>query len=286
MKKSRIAKKLLQEDIAIRDMISSYEEISAMRMRRVKHNVLREREFLSGLNTAFGYVTYAYNKFTHSTLTKRKSILNTNGKTALVLLSANAGLYGDVIRQTFELFARDAASSTADIYISGILGAKLFREKFANKRFTFLESTDVPNQANIKAFVSAVSSYSNIVVYHGAFKTLLNQIPTRTFVTGKVFELAGSASQTDTPKEFIFEPDVESVAEYFEKQILALLLEQAIGESNLSKSASRMLSLDNSSQSLDKSVAALTLDYKKKQKKEMSIPVHIYHTRQSGGLLS
>ncbi len=85
-------------------MIEAYEEISAIRMRKVKKSILERREFMEGLNEAFAYIAYAYKIYRESLKEKAKNnILNTNGKTVSILLSSNTGLYGDVIRNTFNL---------------------------------------------------------------------------------------------------------------------------------------------------------------------------------------
>ena len=87
------------------DMVESYEEIAALRTRKVKKSILERGEFMKGLNEAFAYISYAYRIYRESLKGKAKErVLNTNGKTVYVLLSSNTGMYGDIIVNTFEKF--------------------------------------------------------------------------------------------------------------------------------------------------------------------------------------
>ena len=59
-------KELKEELISLEEfltMVEAYEEISALRMRKVKKSVLKRREFMQGLNEAFAYIAFSYKVF-------------------------------------------------------------------------------------------------------------------------------------------------------------------------------------------------------------------------------
>jgi F0F1-type ATP synthase gamma subunit len=116
--------------------------------------------------------------------------------------------------------------------------------------------------------VKSLVQYSNIIIYHGLFKSILHQEPQNTFVTGEVFKIESTI--TEKKVGFLFEPSVEFIAEYFEKQILSVLIEQTLYEASLSKFASRMLSLDTASQNISTRMDALVLKYHKLKYKEIN----------------
>ena len=60
MKKIRTYEQEIEDLTGFLDLVEAYEEIAAMRMRRVKQSVLARRKFMDGLNSAFSYVSYAY----------------------------------------------------------------------------------------------------------------------------------------------------------------------------------------------------------------------------------
>ncbi len=264
-------------------MIEAYEEISALRMRKVKKSVLKRREFMQGLNEAFAYIAYSYKVFKKNVKKGVKAeILNTNGRTALVLLSSNTGLYGEIIRKTFDMFMTDAANKKdADIMIAGRLGKSLYDSSGTNRPYKYFEISDTGvDEAALKGIVNFVSVYSEVVVYHGVFRSILSQEPKSTHVTGEVLKITESAEEYNVP--FLFEPNIKNVAEYFEKQILSLIFEQALFESSLSKFASRMVSLDSAAANINQKITRVDFDTKKA--KHRAINLGIQGTLAGGGL--
>ena len=69
--------------------------------------------------------------------------------------------------------------------------------------------------------------------------------------------------QTGKPVAYLFEPSVEEVAKYFEEQVLSSVFEQVTYESNLSKFASRMVSLYSASDNIKKSLKRVDFSMKK-----------------------
>lgn len=264
------------------NMIEAYEEISAIRMRKVKKSILERREFMQGLNEAFAYIAYAYKIYRESLKEKsHNKILNTNGKTVSVLLSSNTGLYGDVVRNTYDLFENDIRDLDTDIIIVGRMGKKFYEASGLKKHYESFDMSDSGiDEANVKKLLDSVSNYTSVIVYHGVFKSILSQEPNKTAVTGELMKIENSLDSYDT--RFLFEPSVEKVAEHFEKQIASLIFEQTIFESSLSKFASRMVSLDKSADNVSYKIKHLSFNLSKEKHKDINAGLQ---SRLFGGML-
>jgi len=264
------------------NMIEAYEEISAIRMRKVKKSILERREFMQGLNEAFAYIAYAYKVYRNSLKDKSQhNVLNTNGKTVSVLLSSNTGLYGNVVRSTYDLFENDIKDSETDVVIVGRMGKKFYDESELKKPYEVFEMSDSgADEANVKKLLDYVINYTNIIVYHGVFKSILTQEPFKTMVTGELMKIEKSLDSYDT--RFLFEPSVEKVAEHFEKQIASLIFEQTMFESSLSKFASRMVSLDKSADNVGLKIRYLSFNLSKAKHKDINAGLQ---SRIFGGIL-
>lgn len=281
MKKNKLIKQEIAslEDFSI--MIDAYEEISAVRMRKVKKSVLSRREFMQGLNDAFGYIVYAYRIYKKSMKKKEKEILNTNSKTVSVLLSSNTGLYGDIIKNTFEVFIKEIQSDNSDIVIVGKFGKRLYDGIGAPKQYQYFEMSDSGiDETNIQNILGHLTQYTNVIVYHGVFKSILRQEPRRTIITGEVLKITDNLSDYSIP--FMFEPSVQKIAEYFEKQILSLIFEQSVFESSLSKFASRMVSLDAAADNIHKKLTYY--DFLKQKYKHKEVNAAMQGTLTGGAL--
>ena len=270
MRTERFLKNELTDLEGFLNMIEAYEEISAIRMRKVKKSVLSRREFLKGINEAFSYIIYSYAVY-RKNLKKNKDagILSNNGRNILVLLSSNTGLYGDIILRTLSVFKKDVENSdnNTDIVITGHLGKRLYDASGGRKDYKYFEMSDTAsNDEHLKNLLNYITNYKSVTVYHGVFKSILVQEPQKTILTGEVLRAEGEGTKYNL--SFIFEPSVEKVATYFEKQILSLIFEQSVFESGLSKFASRMVSLDNAAGNITSKSLSMGFDLKKAKHKK------------------
>lgn len=251
-------KKSLQSEMAVllsmQEIVGAYEEIAAMRMRKVKKSVLQNRDFLSGLNNLYNRVwyTYLHEKRVNAIgipIKRPESIFVGNGKTVSVLVSANTRLYGDIIKKTFDLFLKSINDVDTDIVVIGKLGRQFMSESGLNREY---KAFDIPDTAyereDMKDVLDYILAYTNVIVYHGLYVSVLTQKPTKTLVTGQALDLKEGDAKDEL--RCLIEPSTEEVAQFFEKQILASVFEQSMFESSLSKYASRMISLDMASDNI------------------------------------
>jgi F0F1-type ATP synthase gamma subunit len=137
--------KQIQEEInslrGMRNLVETYEEIAAMRTRRVKKSVLQNRDFLSGLNDIFQQVEHSYETQIKTLKNKTPSTAN-NGKTVSVFISANTGLYGDIIKRTFNLYLKDIQNKETDMVIVGRLGKVMLEEVKPGSDYKYFEISD------------------------------------------------------------------------------------------------------------------------------------------------
>jgi F0F1-type ATP synthase gamma subunit len=254
------------------DLIETYEEIAAIRMRKVKKSVLLERDFLKGLSDVFRFVEMAYDTYLIKlgNLKKgKKHFLKTNGKDCMILLSANMGLYGEIVHKTIYKFIDEAKKSSSDLVVIGKVGKRVMEILYPEKKFQYFDFSDAgADDENMQRILDYALQYRNIYVYHGIFETILNQVPMITNVTGDISRFAGSEqgeekNEVEDPKFGFFEPSIEEVAAFFETQTLSVIFEQTVNESSLSKFASRMVTLDNAVSNVNDQIKSTNFGLKK-----------------------
>jgi len=235
----------------VQNVTDVYQEVAAMRMRKVKTGIIQNRDFYQKLLEIYLETQSCYKKTTRS---DKKYVTeyskNTNGKAVAVLLSSNTGLYGSVVNNTFNRFVEDTRNTTEDLVIVGQLGKNRF-EALANQRpFKYFDLGDgVDNiDIQIKPIFKYIANYSKIAIYHGIFKNIVDQ-PVK--VT-KITEDIEQENTDDKSLSFLFEPSVDKVLKTFEEQLLYSFFDQSVYESALSKYGARMLSLDVATQNVSK----------------------------------
>ncbi len=273
MKNSRILKRELSTVKSLNDLISSLEELSAMRYRKTKNSVLNTREYLDEINFLYKQVKNNYKKVVETSGKDYKEVKfrqPTKG-TVYVLLTANGGLFGDVIGRNFSNFRNYVTRIPADeVLVVGSVGQKLIeysdlKDKISYKYLPLSDSSG--DRENLGTILRYCLDFKTIVIFYTRFVEILNQKPMADSVTGDiVFEEVISSFDKDQPqfdRDFLFEPDIEKVLGLFETQMINTLFEQKILESGLSKFTSRMVALDSASQKIKDNLDKLKIDYQK-----------------------
>ena len=249
----------IDELTVFKTVITTYELIAASAMQKVRDSVLANREFHIDLNTVFKEVRAAYQDKLNK-IERRKKVLRKIvpsgflkfSKKIYVLLSANTGLYGSIIAKTLDLFVDEIEKVRPDeIAIIGKVGDALFKSVRPKNAFTYFDFPDADISIDaLKKISKYLSQFTEVVVFHGSFKSILTQVPVYASVSG-----SGLESQNNIVSESVryrFEPALEEVFKFFETEIFASLLEQVFHESRLAKLASRLVLLDNASGNIDR----------------------------------
>ena len=250
--------KKIVEEIArlanIKVLVETYETIAASSMRRIRGSVLQNRIFHEGLRQLYRDVKNAHQKEVRKLLEKKAAekkvrVAESGRKTVYMFLSANTGLYGEIVNRTFQLFLQEWKIANCDAVIVGRTGKVLMDAAAPGSRYTHFDFPD--NRIDVEGLSrisAALGAYDRVVAFYGSFKGLLVQEPTRTSISG---EQAESETKTVSDVRFIFEPSLEVVATFFEKEIFTSLLEQAFHESRLAKLSSRLVLLDRANLNID-----------------------------------
>lgn len=246
-----ISKKEIVEELGrlstFKNIFETYEEIAASRMQTVRNSVLLSRNFIDELNDVFLQVKQSYKDKVDRLLKKsknkdNKTFIKRNGKTIFVLLSANTGLYGDVIRTTFNMFINLIKREKADAVIVGRIGLELFKSEGMTISYNYFDFPDAKiDPEGLKKIVDYLIQYEKIYIVYGKFQNIISQEPVVTGISG---DLTSSTGSTEVKVRYLFEPPLEKIMELFEKEIFASIFEQSMLESELAKFAARMTSLE------------------------------------------
>lgn len=237
----------IEYSLGLKTILQTYQKIAASRMQQVRNSVLVNRDFLLGINTIFQQVKSSY-----KINVAKVSFLKRNGKTLFIFISANTGLYGDIIRRTFDLFVRElkkANRDVTDVVIIGRLGLKLFQEEFPKKPFAYFDLPDNKiDQEALKKIIPYITQYEKALVFYEQFLDIVNYQPIITSISGDKLPW----EKTDSKVKYLFEPSLEKIMAFFEKETHASIFEQTVYESQLAKFASRMVTLDKATENIER----------------------------------
>lgn len=267
-----ITKKALDSEInnlvGLNKMIQAYEEIAASRIMRSRQLVLTNRAYMNEINEIFEEVISSYRKQVDLLLKDKKhaapggfTFMNKNGKTLYLLISANTGLYGSIVKRTFDLYVEKSKGQNIDRAIVGRLGLSMWQQTKIKDRYYYFDFPDQSvDDAILKKILDFIVSYEKVVVFHGRFQNLVRQDAVFSDISGT--QEATNTEPADKDK-YYFEPSLVKILEFFEKEIFASIFEQTVRESQLAKIASRLTTLDSASGNIIKQLELVTSDKNK-----------------------
>lgn len=247
----------------LQSLVGTYEQIAAASMQRIRGAVLENRAFSQGLDTIFQEVSTAYREEITKLMQAREitdksrlSLLRKNGLTIAVFLSANTGLYGDILYRTFRHFLNYVKKHhTSHVLVVGRIGKLLFEEARPNSEFFYEDFPDNTIDAEqLLRILKRLAVYKNVLLFHGEFRSLVTQSATHTAIPAESQLGPGTVSV-----KYIFEPSLDEILIFFETQIFAALVEQIMQESRLAKLSSRLVLLDRATVNLEAGLKGTSL---------------------------
>ncbi len=242
----------------------AYTEIAAARMRKTRNTVLLNREFVTALDDVFADVRASYAQEVVKLAVKRRgqdgiTFLAHNGKTVAVFLSANTGLYGDIIERTFNMFKGELEKHKEDyeVVIVGKLGLALFQSAMPDHPYTFFEIPDTNiTPSHLSQLIAHIVQYEEIRFYYPTFQSAIKQLPSKYIISAET-PLSELQEQGGRKTKYLFEPNLRDILIFFEREIFASLMDQTVRESQLAKYAARIMTLDRSGENIKNSLKQL-----------------------------
>jgi ATP synthase F1 gamma subunit len=264
MANKRELKDLFDQLGTLKTLTQTYQQIAANHIRKARTSVISNRDFITELLLLFQEVKLAYHEEL-SELAKRQKVADTtrfsllkhNGKTTVVFIAANTGLYGSIVSKTERMLIEYLNRHEADVTIIGRLGESMFKQRLPEKAYTFFDFPDSKvDTEQMKKITQHLLQYRDVLVFYGQFQSIVSQNPTITSIDGAT---ALEKVVAQPVIKYLFEPSVEKIVLFFEREIFGLFFEQTLRESQLAKHASRMYALDSAIQNINENLSKTNL---------------------------
>lgn len=229
----------LEEGQSLKQIAQAYSEIANQKMKKIRAAAERNRIFLKEISSVYTFVR-------NLALKKKVVVPKPKNRISLVLTS-NYRFYGKINSDLLEFFVNYISRTQTDIVIVGKAAIEFFKTvKGFDGTSSIVLKDDQPTSQELQSLVNIIKDYNQVLIFHSKLKTILLQQPTVTEISASS-DLAGpNASDLRGRSEFrfIFEPELLKILAFFDSQILTLLLEGTFLESEVSRTASRFVSMD------------------------------------------
>jgi F-type H+-transporting ATPase subunit gamma len=233
VRRAAAVQKEADEITTVEDLTDVFESLASTQVAKVKNKVELSKEFFQLLWRRYTSIRVDPG----ARITNRQ--LSSDNKQAFIIISAEAGLSGDIDQRLIETMAQDYDAKTTDIVVLGSHGAtQLSQRGIPYRRFFQVPESD--SYIDVGPVISAVSGYAKIIVYYEEYVSLGQQEIKTIDLISSMREMSEDADEdTMTAADTIFEPSLDEIADEMEETMMTLALSQAILESSLAQAASR-----------------------------------------------
>ena len=220
----------------VEDLTGVFESIASTQVAKVKHKVELSKEFFRLLWSR--YSSIRFDPKTH--ITNRDLDQEKSGK-VFIIISAEAGLGGDIDQRLIETMLQDYDADTTDIIVLGTHGAT----QLTQKDIRYIRHFKVPESdhyIDVGPVIDATAPYAQVIVYYEEYVSLGVQEIKKIDLISSLRDMSlesGTDEYTMTEQDTIFEPSLDHIAEQMEMTMMTLALSQTILESSLAQAASR-----------------------------------------------
>lgn len=218
----------------LKDLTGVFESLASTQVAKVKDKVLLSQSFFDLL----------WQRYTSLRVDPAKRITNrdgigNNGRNVLVLISAEAGLSGDLDMRMIESMQAEYDPATTDIVVLGSHGAsQLSQRGIPYVKFYQLPETD--QYINVGPVIDVIRPYEKITVYYEEYLSLGQQEVRSINLVTSIQAMSEEADEdVMTANDTIFEPSLDEIADEMEASMMSLALSQTILQSGLAQAASR-----------------------------------------------
>lgn len=264
MRRPAAIEKDAKEIETVKDLTGVFESLASTQVAKVKGKVELSKQFFQLLWSRYSSIRVDPN----TRITQREIGAKDGKQQVFVVISAEAGLSGDIDQRLVEVVRQDYDEKTTDIVVLGSHGAQqLTQQGIPYIRFFQVPESD--HYIDVSPVIDAVYPYSRIVVYYEEYVSLGVQNIRSIDLISSMREMSEDADEEAmTAADTIFEPSLDDIAEQMEMTMMTLALSQTILESSLAQAASRFNAMAVAKKRAGELLGDFTLEFHRAKRSE------------------
>ena len=259
------------DEVAIRSVVSltsALESLSSMQIAKTKNRVLISNQFFDEVWKIYKQIRVDV-LFNFGRSEGEKPI----DKELLILITATAGLSGDIDQRLIRKFQEHYDESKHDVLVIGRHGAVKLKQAYVSYDYYF----DLPegDYINVDPLMDITRKYARSRIFYQNYISLgqqtIEDVDLSEVVSskGRVADINTVGDDVVSEKTYIFEPSSYAVAAYLENSILRLTISQFIYNSRLAQVASRFKAMSAAKERSLETAGELRVEYNRAKRSQV-----------------
>lgn len=249
----------------VEDLTGVFESIASTQVAKIKNKVELSKEFFSLL-----WKQYSAIRIDPAEQITNENRQERNGRQVYIVISAEAGLSGDIDQRLIETMMQSYDKTTTDIIVLGSHGATQLTQRGVHF-VHFFKVPESENYIDVSPVINAIRPYSGVVVYYEEYVSLgVQEIKTLDLMSSMRAMSGGIESENSiiTNQDTIFEPSLDDIADQMEATMMTLAFAQTILESSLAQDASRFNAMAVAKKRAGELVTMYKMEYHRAKRSE------------------
>lgn len=232
-------KEELQDVEVLRDIASALLEISSIKIRLLREDFETNRIFFEEVSDLYRLV-----KLSAQVRGSQVDSEQTQAHEIHVAITSNKRFHGSLNRTVMDVFQSNITDNTRDYLVVGHTGKYYLEDTEYQKTCNYLSfKDDYPTPTETDVFLERMRPYTRVILYYPRFINIFTLTPSMIDITHTA--PIGNKETSESDIHEIYEPELPHILAFFETQIRKLLFMRIMLESELSRTAARLIKMNS-----------------------------------------
>ena len=250
----------------VEDLTGVFESLASTQVAKIKNKAELSQQFFELLWSRYSSIRVD----PRARITSRGKTPQQALKKVFVVISAEAGLSGDIDQRLIETMLQHYDPQTIDIVVLGTHGANQLTQR-GIKFVRYFQVPETDKYIDVSPVIKVVRPYSEVIVYYEQYISLgVQEIKTIDLMSRMrdMSEDVEPGTRIMTDHDTIFEPSLDEIAGQMELTMMNLALSQTILESTLAQAASRFNAMVVAKKRASELIALYKLEFHRAKRSE------------------
>ena len=240
---------------------AAFTEAAAVKLKKIRDAFNRNARYYEEINFIYHLVEMNAKRMQ---MERIKSQIERKSARLYIAFTSNQRFFGSINTEIMNTFIRDSEPSEIEKMIIGVTGKAYVRstgQKFSYKEMDFKK--DLPAEDEIAQFLKMTENYDQVRVFYPKFISFLKQEVGVTDITQKIALRDSKKNEKTKEIHLLFEPELDKMIKFFDTQVRWLLFQRIILESDMARTAARLLTMSQAEERTDFEIKKKKADLRK-----------------------
>jgi ATP synthase F1 gamma subunit len=225
-----------EEVQSVRFITNTLLEISAERIKALRERFDKNQIFYREIRDLYALVRW------HALKRGGEGVVDTREHSVSLALTSNSRFYGSINSAVMENFIRhmDVSPERSFILVGNVGGRIISGTRYEKRCVYWTFNSDDPTENELQKLLEELKKYREVLVFHPQFVNVFYQDVGILSLT----ESDEIGDRSEKTLEYIFEPELPRIVRFFETRVRHLLLSRAMLESELARTAARLVTMN------------------------------------------